>query len=177
MPPRTNLTLEEMLPEVGNADHDPRYWCLPPVRDEPNGRRGRFPMYLVTQGEKVGVWHNWTVVQAMHCLLGLHPHPPAPQPAAQAPELEQLPNLGALRLETGTASNEQQDHDSGTDSPSSPSSGLTATDWEAVPEARAIFRHLGRPYCVHGPLSGARRIHGGRGGWEEAANLVEQQLR
>jgi hypothetical protein len=56
----TTMTAEEMVPDTQNPDHDPQYWCLPPVRDEPiGGQRCGYPMYLVTQGRSVGVWHNW----------------------------------------------------------------------------------------------------------------------
>ncbi|KAJ7711945.1 hypothetical protein B0H14DRAFT_3524242 [Mycena olivaceomarginata] len=94
------MTKAEMIPDRENPAHNPAFWCLPPVRDAPTGG-GRFPMYLVTQGKSVGIWHNWTVVKAMvsghpsgaqrghqtmedcvaewqtHCLLGVRPHPPA----------------------------------------------------------------------------------------------------
>lgn len=59
VPTATNMTINEMIPDRTNPAHDPRFWCLPPVRDSPNGKPGRFPMYLVSQGRKVGVWHNW----------------------------------------------------------------------------------------------------------------------
>ncbi|KAJ7686441.1 hypothetical protein B0H14DRAFT_3534560 [Mycena olivaceomarginata] len=102
VPMATNMTINEMIPDRTNPAHDPRFWCLPPVCDSPNGTPGRFPMYLVSQGRKVGVWHNWTVVKAMvsghrsgaqcghrtmagcvaewqeHCLLSVHPHPADP---------------------------------------------------------------------------------------------------
>ncbi|KAJ7721223.1 hypothetical protein B0H14DRAFT_2642496 [Mycena olivaceomarginata] len=103
----TNMTSTDMIPELDNAAHDPRFWCLPPVRDESSeAGTGNSPMYLVTQGRSVGVWHNWTVVKAMvsrypsgaqrghhtmqgciaewqqHCALGVHPHPPEPKHAA-----------------------------------------------------------------------------------------------
>ncbi|KAJ7806240.1 hypothetical protein B0H14DRAFT_3484228 [Mycena olivaceomarginata] len=62
----TNMTSTDMIPELDNTAHDPRFWCLPPVRDESSeAGTGNFPMYLVTQGRSVGVWHNWTVVKAM----------------------------------------------------------------------------------------------------------------
>ncbi|KAJ7870631.1 hypothetical protein B0H14DRAFT_3573811 [Mycena olivaceomarginata] len=98
------MTASEMIPDCANPEHDSRYWCLPPVRDEPSeGGQDAYPMYLVTQGKAVGVWHNWTVVKAMvdrypsgaqrghqtmegciaewqqHCLLGVHPHPANPK--------------------------------------------------------------------------------------------------
>ncbi|KAF8209000.1 hypothetical protein K438DRAFT_1960726 [Mycena galopus ATCC 62051] len=68
-------------------------------------------MYLVTQGRKVGIWYNWTVVKTMitgfkngayhghnsvegcirewqlHCALGVHPHPVDPQLASTTPSL------------------------------------------------------------------------------------------
>jgi hypothetical protein len=58
--PPTNMTAEEMIPDTVNPAHDPKFWCLPPVRDQPSEyHKNRFPMYLVTQGRAVGVWHNW----------------------------------------------------------------------------------------------------------------------
>jgi hypothetical protein len=63
MPPvltPTNMTMEEMVPETGDPTHNPRYWCLPPVRDEPSEDRiNGYAMYLVSQRRSVGVWHNW----------------------------------------------------------------------------------------------------------------------
>ncbi|KAJ7875002.1 hypothetical protein B0H14DRAFT_2569032 [Mycena olivaceomarginata] len=76
----------------------PRYWCLPPVRDKRSAEpRGGYPMYLVTQGRRVGVWHNWPWAadiqqgrsMATTCwkavstngrsiALGVHPHAAAP---------------------------------------------------------------------------------------------------
>ncbi|KAJ7747586.1 hypothetical protein B0H14DRAFT_3514010 [Mycena olivaceomarginata] len=106
-----SMTAEEMIPDVRDPERDSRFWCLPPVRDMPSegkGGRDRFPMYLVSQGRRVGVWHNWTVVKAMvsghpsgaqrghqtiegciaewqqHCLLGVHPHPAEPQRPVEA---------------------------------------------------------------------------------------------
>jgi hypothetical protein len=56
----TNMSAAEMIPDNENPAHDPRYWCLPPVRDERNAKpQGGYPMYLVTQGRSVEVWHNW----------------------------------------------------------------------------------------------------------------------
>ncbi|KAF8182179.1 hypothetical protein K438DRAFT_1956291 [Mycena galopus ATCC 62051] len=113
--PATNMKLEDVIPDVSNPTHDPRFWCLPPVNDKPAPGRSESKMYLVTQGRKVGVWYNWTVVKAMvdghssgaqrahtsmaacvakwqeHCALGVHPHPPAPA---------QLLNLSTLSLAT-----------------------------------------------------------------------------
>ncbi|KAJ7234291.1 hypothetical protein C8J57DRAFT_1531831 [Mycena rebaudengoi] len=103
----TNMTVSEMVPDTQNAAHDPRYWCLPPQRDSPNAvvgepNKGKFTLYLVTQGQVVGTWRNWTVAKAMitgfsgashrghrsyeacvvewqqHCALGVHPHPADP---------------------------------------------------------------------------------------------------
>jgi hypothetical protein len=63
--PPTNMSVEDMVPDTANPAHDPRFWCLPPVRDKPSerdiGKQGKFPLYLVTQGQLVGVWHNWWV--------------------------------------------------------------------------------------------------------------------
>ncbi|KAJ7898801.1 hypothetical protein B0H13DRAFT_1884165, partial [Mycena leptocephala] len=76
---------------------------------------GGYPMYLVTQGRQVGIWHNWTVAKTMvegypqstfrghhtvegctrewqiHCGLGVHPHPV--DPSLQSP----LRNTNASR--------------------------------------------------------------------------------
>ncbi|KAJ7433905.1 hypothetical protein B0H11DRAFT_2258995 [Mycena galericulata] len=123
----TNMTREEMIPDTANPDHDPRYWCLPPIRDTPNERGGgTFAMYLVGQGKIVGVWHNWTVAKSMvdgfpqgaqsghqtragcvrewqqHCVLGVHPHPVDPRRAGSAAgsasaSLTQTPRRGTGR--------------------------------------------------------------------------------
>ncbi|KAJ7897380.1 hypothetical protein B0H13DRAFT_1884676 [Mycena leptocephala] len=105
MAAKTNMTAEEMVPDMNTPGHDPRYWCLPPIRDDvddvvPVG--GGFEFHLVTAGRKVGVWRDWTVAQTMitgyshnghkghhsyaacvqewqrHCPLGVHPHPVDP---------------------------------------------------------------------------------------------------
>ncbi|KAJ7865587.1 hypothetical protein B0H14DRAFT_2573778 [Mycena olivaceomarginata] len=53
------MTSTDVIPELDNAVHNHRFWCLPPVRDESSeAGTGNFPMYLVTQGRSVGVWHN-----------------------------------------------------------------------------------------------------------------------
>ncbi|KAF8151203.1 hypothetical protein K438DRAFT_1988199 [Mycena galopus ATCC 62051] len=104
------MTVEEMIPDTLNPAHDPRFWCLPPVRDEPSEHRHEgYRMYLVSQGRAVGVWYNWTLVKAMvsgypsgaqrghntmegcvaewqqHCVLGVHPHPPRPSTTDPVP--------------------------------------------------------------------------------------------
>ncbi|KAJ7440829.1 hypothetical protein B0H11DRAFT_2252647 [Mycena galericulata] len=83
---KTNMTAAEMIPDHSNPHHDPRYWCLPPVRDRPSeaAKTGKYPVYLVVQGRIVGVWHNWQdgggsdegCVREWqeHCALGGHPH-------------------------------------------------------------------------------------------------------
>jgi hypothetical protein len=59
-PTPTNMTLGEMIPDTENPEHDAHYWCLPPIREVEGGEEGgRYPMYLVTQGRKVGVWRSW----------------------------------------------------------------------------------------------------------------------
>lgn len=58
---KTNMTAEEMVPDTENPLHDPRFWCLPPIRDDltaPSSHRGA-ALHLVTQGRKVGIWRNW----------------------------------------------------------------------------------------------------------------------
>ncbi|KAJ6574046.1 hypothetical protein B0H19DRAFT_1253803 [Mycena capillaripes] len=100
------MTFEEMVPDTRDLARDSRYWCLPPVRDQPADVQGN-QMYLVTQGIKVGIWYNWTTAKAMvsgyssgaqrghrtmtgcikewqqHCVLGVHPHPADPRGASQ----------------------------------------------------------------------------------------------
>lgn len=52
-----------MIPELENPAHDPRYWCLPPVREDltvPYSGGGK-PLHLVTRGRRVGVFRNWYV--------------------------------------------------------------------------------------------------------------------
>ncbi|KAJ6451147.1 hypothetical protein C8R45DRAFT_1113691 [Mycena sanguinolenta] len=106
---RTNMTAADMIPDTFNPQHDERFWCVPKLHDsKTDGDSGGSPLYLVTQGHKVGIWHNWTVVKAMvsgyqhsayrghrtvegcieewqeHCRLGVHPHPVDPQFARDA---------------------------------------------------------------------------------------------
>ncbi|KAJ7446789.1 hypothetical protein FB451DRAFT_1412198 [Mycena latifolia] len=108
---KTNMTEDEMVPNTCTEGHDPRYWCLPPMRDDPDDvveTSGGYEFHLVTVGHKVGAWRNWTVAKAMltgypdsthkghrsyegcriewqeHCKLGLHPHPPDPQLAVRS---------------------------------------------------------------------------------------------
>jgi hypothetical protein len=57
-----NMTLEEVVPDTMTEGHDPRFWCLPPMREDLNvvvRNGGGYEFYLVTQGRKVGVWRNW----------------------------------------------------------------------------------------------------------------------
>ncbi|KAJ7792209.1 hypothetical protein B0H14DRAFT_2624116 [Mycena olivaceomarginata] len=159
----TNMRPEEMVPDHSNPGHDPRYWCLPPVRDVPReGSRSRYPMYLVTQGRCVGIWHSWTIVKAMvsgypsaaqrghrtmdaciaewqeHCTLGVHPHPPVPprtEPTPTAPE-PAMPDLRSLSL--ADCMNNGEGIDDSLSSPSSPSS-LTSTTWDEVPGLAKYF--------------------------------------
>jgi hypothetical protein len=56
---KTNLPVEEMIPDTSR---DPRYWCLPPMRDDLDSVvaiGGGFEFHLVTVGREVGVWKNW----------------------------------------------------------------------------------------------------------------------
>jgi hypothetical protein len=56
---KTNMTLEDVVYDPGK---DSRYWCLPPMRDDPDSVvaiGGGFEFHLVTQGREVGVWKNW----------------------------------------------------------------------------------------------------------------------
>ncbi|KAJ7727805.1 hypothetical protein DFH07DRAFT_970020 [Mycena maculata] len=88
----TNLDVNDMVPDDVNPDHDRRYWCLPPMRNEKSkDRHGAYPLYLVTRGRQVGVWHNWTVVKAMTtgyplaaCAGPRSPHPGSMRAAPSA---------------------------------------------------------------------------------------------
>ncbi|KAJ7152682.1 hypothetical protein C8R43DRAFT_950687 [Mycena crocata] len=111
---RTNLPLEDMIPDTKNPAHDPRYWCLPPVREQQSRSNGsgKFPMYLVTQGKIVGFGdlvktlvdgypsgsqrghrtmegcvEEWQVL----CALGCHPH--AIDPALSSTHSASVPLL------------------------------------------------------------------------------------
>jgi hypothetical protein len=58
----TNMTPEEVVPDTRTQHHDPRYWCLPPMREDPDAVvsiGGGYEFHLVTQGRQVGVWRNW----------------------------------------------------------------------------------------------------------------------
>jgi hypothetical protein len=60
--PKTNMTEAEMVPDTLTEGHDPRYWCLPPAREDFDAVvpvTGNYEMHLVTQGHQVGVWKNW----------------------------------------------------------------------------------------------------------------------
>ncbi|KAJ7740186.1 hypothetical protein DFH07DRAFT_965370 [Mycena maculata] len=57
------MKAEEMIPDTQDPARDCRYWCLPPIHGGQTD--GRYPMYLVTQGHRVGVWKSWTVTKAM----------------------------------------------------------------------------------------------------------------
>ncbi|KAJ7118521.1 hypothetical protein C8R43DRAFT_1137268 [Mycena crocata] len=108
---KVNLPLDEMVPDNRGAGRDPRYWCLPPIRDDANDeevqspRKSNWAYYLITRGRMVGVWRRWTVAKLMvngfpdaehkghhsyesciaewqqHCPLGVHPHPVDPSNA------------------------------------------------------------------------------------------------
>jgi hypothetical protein len=55
------MTSEQLVPNTINPLHEPKFWCLLPTLDEAtdNGAdAGGYPMYLVTQGHKVGISHN-----------------------------------------------------------------------------------------------------------------------
>ncbi|KAJ7602791.1 hypothetical protein DFH06DRAFT_1351025 [Mycena polygramma] len=164
----TNMTAAEMVPDT---ERDPRYWCLPPVRDQPSdGALGGYKMYLVTQGKVVGVWHNWTVAKAMvihpggtqrghhrmagcvaewqkHCALGVHPHPPDPQgavrPLAGAVKPVALRDLARLTLGAGSQTSGSLDLSNAEWEVSSTSS-ITATTWAGVPPDARYYAIWGK---------------------------------
>ncbi|KAJ7786798.1 hypothetical protein B0H14DRAFT_3506383 [Mycena olivaceomarginata] len=87
-PTKTNMKAAEMVPDTNTAGHDARYWCLPPMREDPDevvAVGNGYEFHLVSQGRQVGVWKNWTVAKSMewqaHCQLGVHPHPVDPNVA------------------------------------------------------------------------------------------------
>ncbi|KAJ7434717.1 hypothetical protein FB451DRAFT_1195096 [Mycena latifolia] len=108
----TNMTPEEMIPDTINPDHDPRYWCLPPMHDDPS-EDGAL-------GHKVGIWRNWTAVEALvtrypsgaqwghHtvegcikewqvlCCLGVHPHPADPRLGGQVRDVHATVGPGVV---------------------------------------------------------------------------------
>jgi hypothetical protein len=62
--PKTNMTADEMIPDTQTKGHDPRYWCLPPMREDPDSVvaiGGGYEFHLVSQGRQVGVWKSWCV--------------------------------------------------------------------------------------------------------------------
>ncbi|KAJ7214590.1 hypothetical protein B0H12DRAFT_1242149 [Mycena haematopus] len=155
------MTAQEMVPDSANPAHDPQFWCLPPVRDQPSATgRGAHRMYLVTQGKVVGIWYNWTVVKAMvsgypegaqrahdtmegcvaewqqHCALGVHPHQADPANAGTP-----IPDLSVLSLtEVGRMSGDDTSTAPTTTTTSVSSvSSATATTWTEVPELARYF--------------------------------------
>ncbi|KAJ7264467.1 hypothetical protein B0H12DRAFT_1068720 [Mycena haematopus] len=54
---KTNMTAAEMVPDRQTAGHDPRYWCLPPMREDPDAVvpiSGGHEFHLVCQGREMG---------------------------------------------------------------------------------------------------------------------------
>ncbi|KAJ7117956.1 hypothetical protein C8R43DRAFT_960460 [Mycena crocata] len=126
------LPVDEMLPDNRTPGRDPRFWCLPPMRDEPNLRvpRSQYAFYLVTRGRMVGVWRRWSVAQLMvtgfpdaghkghdsyesctaewqeHCQMGVHPHP-------ADPSLERQGKMRESRADVAAGPSTSQSRDSG----------------------------------------------------------------
>ncbi|KAJ7238551.1 hypothetical protein B0H12DRAFT_1075226 [Mycena haematopus] len=185
---RTNMTAQEMVPDSTNPAHDPRYWCLPPVRDQPSPTgRGSRRLYLVTQGKVVGIWHNWTVVKAMvsgysegavrghdtmegcvaewqqHCALGVHPHPAMPaNPETPIPDLSilSLSDVGQIRWSSDDTSITRTSSPTATSSASS----VTASSWTEVPAQARYFA-----------LWGARVVYTDRGEARTAFLQAEEE--
>ncbi|KAJ7119396.1 hypothetical protein C8R46DRAFT_1238672 [Mycena filopes] len=112
----TNLRAEDLVMDIRGGGRDSRYYCLPPYHGRPDavpakGKSG-YPLHLVAQGHKVGIFDNWleaktslagfpdssnrgynTIDECVEawqqlCLLGIHPHPVDParlEPAAIPP--------------------------------------------------------------------------------------------
>ncbi|KAJ6522919.1 hypothetical protein DFH09DRAFT_1421274 [Mycena vulgaris] len=104
----TNMGADELVMDK-RGEKDSRFYCLPPFHGDrrlgvssPSKTRGRFPLHLVFQGHRVGLFSNWAEAktslsgfpesgnqgyhsedeaidawQAM-CMLGVHPHPVDP---------------------------------------------------------------------------------------------------
>ncbi|KAJ7036474.1 hypothetical protein C8F04DRAFT_1181473 [Mycena alexandri] len=73
---KTNMTVEEMVPDLETPGHDRRFWCLPPIHkdlDEVVAIGGGYKFHLVTRGRQVGVWRNWYVneVSSLCCIVKL----------------------------------------------------------------------------------------------------------
>ncbi|KAJ7016853.1 hypothetical protein C8F04DRAFT_1201434 [Mycena alexandri] len=164
---------DDWIPDTMNADHDPRFWCLPMVHDSPSENRSHgsgYPMYLVTNGRKLGVWHNWTVAQTMvkkysgntyrghhtiqgcikewqlHCASGAHPHPVDPALALPEPRFPSpSPSAGVSTY---------------SDSVSSTGSSVTATTWADVPVEAEYLALWEGENCVHEPVKRSRREEG-----------------
>ncbi|KAJ7810077.1 hypothetical protein B0H14DRAFT_2607588 [Mycena olivaceomarginata] len=132
---KTKMKKEGMVPDVNTPSHNPQYWCLPPMREDPDTVipiSGGYTFHLVTQGREVGVWKNWTVAKAMvsgypaaahkdhdtyascvvewqaHCQLGVHPHPVAP---SQPVTSQTGKGKGPSRMERGWCSRMQEASD------------------------------------------------------------------
>ncbi|KAJ7109542.1 hypothetical protein C8R43DRAFT_962546 [Mycena crocata] len=101
---KVQLPEDDVLPDNRTAGHNPRFWCLPPMRNDVNLEvpRAQYRFYLVTRGRMVGVWRRWSVAQLMttgfpdagykghnsyktciaewqeQCRMGVHPHPVDP---------------------------------------------------------------------------------------------------
>ncbi|KAJ7763728.1 hypothetical protein B0H16DRAFT_1718382 [Mycena metata] len=66
-----NALGDDWIPDTLNPDHDPKFWCLPKIHDAPSeSHSGGYPMYLVTNGRELGIWHNW-----FWCLPKIHDAP------------------------------------------------------------------------------------------------------
>ncbi|KAJ7026603.1 hypothetical protein C8F04DRAFT_1267978 [Mycena alexandri] len=97
------------IPDTKNPDHDPKFWCLPKIHDTPSDTKaGGYPLYLITDGREVGVWHNWTVAKKMvegypsngyrgHHTLNREEGPPSTPTTASGPE-KALHAIFALEL-------------------------------------------------------------------------------
>ncbi|KAF8148321.1 hypothetical protein K438DRAFT_1779651 [Mycena galopus ATCC 62051] len=155
----TNMTAEEMNPDTLNPAHNPKFWCLPPMRNQPSEhKKSQYPMYPVSQGRAVGVWHNWTVVKAMD----RHAREGSAWPwdfrknynVLIATNLRQqycLPDLTLLSLQETAPEGEDRavlgdDASSSVSLPSSPmttslssASSITATTWADVQEIARYF--------------------------------------
>ncbi|KAJ7160852.1 hypothetical protein C8R46DRAFT_1038073 [Mycena filopes] len=176
---RTQMTAAEMIPDTTNPAHDPEFWCLPPSWDddaEVVPHRGRYPMYLVTNGRRNGIWRNWTAVEAVvsgfpsagyrghqsvegcirewqvQCQLGRHAHPPAPlSPVAPAHVGVAAAAATLARFTIHRPMGERQS----ASTISNPSS-VTESGWDDVPDVARYFA-LWKGGIVHSDREEAKK--------------------
>ncbi|KAJ7933638.1 hypothetical protein B0H13DRAFT_1855881 [Mycena leptocephala] len=168
-----NMTHAEMIPDTHNPTHDPRFWCLPPVRDIPSetGRSGKFPMTIVNA--MVIDDGSGSAAPPIKVTPGPSKTKGRPvEPGLQAHlQLYCMPDLSGLSLAAPAAEVEDDCLTAESLSVSSTSS-VTATTWAALPK-------MARYYAIWGEgiWRGQGSLFGGGGRGVEPPNLVDLELR